>query len=396
MDEPVRILLIEDDEDDFILVRDLLAEIPLSKYGLEWVTNFDSGIEEIKKCRHDVYLLDYRLGRRNGLELAREVIAAGYRAPIIFLTGHEDYQVDMEAMRAGAADYLIKSQVNAPLLERSIRYAIERKRFEEALLKSHADLEQRTEELAAINEELQARIDECHRIEAELRKSESHLRRLSTELLNAQEKERKRIAQEIHDSLGASLSAAKFKVESALAQVGEGNSQASDSLKNIVPILQGAIDEARRIQMNLRPSMLDDLGILATIGWFCRQFESTYSAIRIKQEIGIREDQVPDPLKTVIYRVLQEAVNNIAKHSKATAVSIGLMKTDRAIQLAVRDNGHGFKMEDALSRSSSSRGLGLDSMRERTELAGGAFTIESTGSGTVIRATWPLSLQIAE
>jgi signal transduction histidine kinase len=142
--------------------------------------------------------------------------------------------------------------------------------------------------------------------------------------------------------------------------------------------------------MNLRPSILDDLGILATIGWFCRQYESTYSGIRVKQEINIEEHEVSESLKTVIFRVLQEAMNNIAKHSKANQVVLALRKTDQAIELVVRDNGHGFRMEEVLSRKRSSRGLGLDSMRERTELTGGTFAIDSTDSGTVIQASWPL------
>ena len=99
---------------------------------------------------------------------------------------------------------------------------------------------------------------------------------------------------------------------------------------------------------------------------------------------------MPDSLKTVIFRVLQEAMNNIAKHSEANQVLLALGKTDGAIQLVVRDNGCGFMVEDILSRKASSRGLGLDGMRERTELAGGSFRIESTASGTLIQASWPL------
>jgi signal transduction histidine kinase len=142
--------------------------------------------------------------------------------------------------------------------------------------------------------------------------------------------------------------------------------------------------------MNLRPSILDDFGILTTIGWFCRQYESTYSEIRVKQEINIGEDEISDSLKTIIFRILQEAMNNIAKHSKANGVVIALRKADQAIELIVRDNGRGFKREEVLSRKRSSRGLGLDSMRERTELTGGRFAIESGDSGTVIEASWPL------
>jgi signal transduction histidine kinase len=244
--------------------------------------------------------------------------------------------------------------------------------------------------------EMDIDITERKRTEEALRESENRLRLLSSQLLVAQEKERRVAAQEIHDSLGASLAATKFKVESALSEIGNDNPQIRVALESIIPIIRGTIEEARRIQMNLRPSILDDLGILATIGWFCRQYESTYSAIRVKQEINIEEHEVSDSLKTVIFRVLQEAMNNVAKHSEANQVILALNKTDQAIELVVRDNGHGFKVEDILSRKRSSRGLGLDSMRERTELAGGRFTIESTDLRTVIQASWPLQPTVGE
>ena len=215
---------------------------------------------------------------------------------------------------------------------------------------------------------------------------------LQERVLAAQEEERKRVAHEIHDSMGASLAASKFNVESALSQIGDDHPQARSALENVIHILQGTIEEARRIQMSLRPSMLDDLGILATINWFCRQFESAYSHIHIRQEINVKESEVPDSLKTVIYRLLQETMNNIAKHSKADSVNLSLRKTDGVIELGIQDDGQGFDLEEASSRKGSARGLGLDSMRERVELSGGSFSIESRkGAGTAIRATWPLN-----
>ena len=244
--------------------------------------------------------------------------------------------------------------------------------------------------LTEVGEELKGEIADRKRTEEALRESEKRLRLLSSQLLVGQEKERRLIAQEIHDSIGASLAASKFKVERALAQMSTDNPQTKDLLESVLPIIQETANEARRIQINLRPSILDDLGILATIGWFCRQYESTYSVIHVQQEIHIEEHEVSDSLKTVIFRILQEALNNIAKHSKANEVLLSLRKTDQTIQLVVRDNGHGFMAEDVLSRKRSIRGLGLDSMRERAELAGGTFTVNSTDSGTVIQASWPL------
>jgi PAS domain S-box-containing protein len=278
----------------------------------------------------------------------------------------------------------------------------ERKQAEEALRERTLQLQQltdtleqqiqeRAEKLEVANEELRTRIDECQRVEIELIKSQSDLRRLSVDLLNAQEKERKLVASEIHDSIGSSLSAIKFKVESALPELADRSPQTTTALKSIIPVVQGAIDEARRIQMNLRPSTLDDLGLLATIRWLCRQFESTYSAIGVKQNIKIEEHEVPDSLKTVIFRILQEGLNNIAKHSRAKVVLLFLQKTEQAIKLALQDNGQGFDLSKVQSPGGTPQGLGLKSMRERAELSGGSFEVESTqGKGTTIRASWPI------
>jgi len=223
-------------------------------------------------------------------------------------------------------------------------------------------------------------------LEEELKDSEIRLRHLSSQLLTVQENERKRISREIHDSLGQSLSAIKFKTESITQQMRENRyGKIAESLEAILPIIQESIEESRRIQMDLRPSILDDLGIIATLNWFSREFQNTYSDIHVDKKIDIQENEVPDTLKTVIYRISQEALNNIAKHSSAALVQLSLGKKGDKIELIIVDNGMGFDLE------SSKRGLGLTSMRERAELSGGSFFIESAiGKGTTIRASWPI------
>ena len=126
--EPLRVLLVEDDEDDFILTRDLFNEIRGRPSQLEWKKTFDTGLEAMARNEHEVCLVDYRLGAHTGIELLRAAIEKGCKAPIILLTGQGEREIDMEAMKAGAADYLIKGRLDSGLLERSIRYAVERKR----------------------------------------------------------------------------------------------------------------------------------------------------------------------------------------------------------------------------------------------------------------------------
>ena len=296
----------------------------------------------------------------------------------------DDYALRLlDLLARQTADIIERAQAEEALRQRSL----ELQRLTETLEQS---IQERTRELEVANEELKGEINKCQRVEVELKKSENNLRDLSIELLNAQEKERKMIAGEIHDSIGSSLSAIKFKVDAALTEAADKSPETTAALQSVIPIIQGAIDEARRIQMNLRPSMLDDLGLLVTVGWFCRQYETTYSEIRIDQRIKVEEHQVPDSLKTVIFRVLQEGLNNIAKHSRATKVLLSLRKKDRAIDLAIEDNGHGFDLSKIGSPGSTGHGFGLKSMQERTELSGGTFAIESTqGEGTTIRASWP-------
>jgi len=207
-------------------------------------------------------------------------------------------------------------------------------------------------------------------------------------LITIQEEERRRIARELHDSIGSSLSAIKFGLENNIEQV-KAIPALHESLITLISLSQQTIDEVRRIMVDLRPSMLDDLGLVSTLGWFCRQFHMVYPNICVEDQIGVAEEEIPEHLKIVIFRVAQEAFNNIAKYSRAELVSLALDKKDSVITLSIEDSGEGFDLGGAPSVSNQLKGLGLTSMRERTELSGGTFAIESViGEGTLIRAAW--------
>ncbi|MGV8075459.1 MAG: response regulator [Syntrophobacteraceae bacterium] len=349
------VLLVEDDEDDYALIRALLSDVASTEYHLDWVRTYDEALEAALGAGYDILLLDYRLGKRDGLELLRELSERNIEAPVIFFTGKGDYDLDIEAMKAGAADYLIKGEISAHLLERSIRYSIERKRSQDAL-----------------------------------RKSERQLKILSSQLLRVGESERKRIAAELHDDLGQILTAIKYGIEHTIGLMHQGTI-APEPLEAMVPTIQTAIEGVRRIYTYLRPSILDDLGIVATIGWYCREFGAATPRINIEKHIDVKEEEIPERLRVVIYRILQEALLNIKKHSRADHVEITLAKKDNVIELAVSDNGCGFDLRKYVSESSDISGLGLLSMKERVKLTGGSLHIEtSEGSGTSIRSSWPV------
>src|SRR5437588_3673131 len=133
MDDRLKVLVVEDDEDDFVLTCGLLKEVEGLHFEVEWAPTFEAGAEQVRQMRHDLYLFDYRLGADSGLDLLSLAGSVGCAVPAILLTGQKTDGIDIEALRAGAADYLAKGQFDSQLLGRSIRYSIERKRAEQAL-----------------------------------------------------------------------------------------------------------------------------------------------------------------------------------------------------------------------------------------------------------------------
>lgn len=235
-------------------------------------------------------------------------------------------------------------------------------------------------------------VTERKRMEETLVESEKTLKILSSHLFTAQEDERKHLAHELHDGIGQSLSAIKFCAENFQTQLVNGEATLGYMLlQKIISLTQNVIEEVRKISMDLRPSTLDDLGILATINWFCREFQSIYSSIRIETKLNIREDEVPVSIKTVIFRVIQEALSNVGRHSQADSVRLSLRTTGSHIELVIEDKGIGFDLGETHATRSLLKGFGIAGMRERVEFSGGIFIVMSMkGAGTFIRAKWPI------
>lgn len=233
-------------------------------------------------------------------------------------------------------------------------------------------------------------ISEWKKAEQALLTSKQELRDLSAKLIGIQEKERQHLAMELHDGIGQSLSAINFSLEKMMRKA-EQKSDTKDqsALKQVLPMIKNTIDEVRRMSRELRPSMLDDLGILTTITWFCRNFEKVYPNISIKKHLGLKEMEVPERLKIVLFRILQEAMNNVAKHSQANEVEIFLGRKGKAVSFKIKDNGLGFHSKAVLKSDSTQRGFGLTSMKDRTELSEGTFTLKTAPDrGTTISTLW--------
>ncbi|MCE5336943.1 MAG: PAS domain S-box protein [Desulfobacteraceae bacterium] len=226
----------------------------------------------------------------------------------------------------------------------------------------------------------------------EREKSERDLKALSARLLSIQEDERKRIARELHDSIGQSLTALKFSLEHVVRVVGPHNYEDTFRLfENVVPVIQRTMEEVRSICTGLRPSILDDLGIAATLQWLCREFQSIYPGRRAQLVVEVEEAEIPELIKVVVFRVVQEALNNIAKHSGADRASVSLTAAAGTLKLMIEDDGIGFDEGSPSHTAKSKQGMGLTNMRERVELSGGGFLLGSAPrKGTCIQAWWHL------
>ena len=303
-----------------------------------------------------------------------------------------DYEVQIRCRSGEERTVLLSAEILHIGKENSfltiIQDITERKKSEEELKKAHEELEkrvqERTVELSEAVQRLRAENIQRRQLEEILRESESQVRFFASQCLTAQEDERKRIANELHDSIASSLSGLKFRIE----KIGEEMKQGIGNLDSMMELPSKVAEinsEVRRIMADLRPAVLDDLGIVAAVNWFCREYEKTYSPIQVNNRISLSEQDVPDSLRTPIFRISQEAMNNIAKYSGASLVNLSLKREDTKIFLVIEDNGQGF------DREKIRRGLGLSTMLERAQFSGGSFDLESApGRGTIIRLSWPI------
>jgi PAS domain S-box-containing protein len=222
------------------------------------------------------------------------------------------------------------------------------------------------------------------------KQAEKTMRALSSRLINAQEIERKIVSHDLHDSIGGKLTGIKYSLEKIIFDLESVPNSLETSLKDVLTIVQRTIEETQRITKHLHPSILDDLGLFAAIRGICREFNEVYSDIQVISNFKMDEYELPDSLKISIFRILQEALNNVAKHSGADTVNLSLKKNKQKIELYIEDNGKGFDLHEVIHADSHERGLGLQSIRERTELFGGSIDIKSKkGQGTTICANWP-------
>ena len=221
------------------------------------------------------------------------------------------------------------------------------------------------------------------------KQAEEALRGLPRLIRQAQEVERRRVARELHDSVNQILASVKFRIQSMEEKLPQRDQKVSQETLKAKVLLEKAMQEVRRISHNLRPSELDDLGLAPALRSLCHEFGER-TAMNVELSLSRVPKNLPAEVELNLYRIIQEALNNIAKHSQATRVELRLARNGSAIRASIRDNGRGFDTQFVRTKKSKKAGIGLVDMRERAAFAGGAFTIKSApGTGTELEIEVP-------
>jgi signal transduction histidine kinase len=342
-----KILLVDDEPKSLYALQELLSTLG------ESLMTAPSGEEALRLVlKHDfaVILLDVRMPGIDGFETAK-LIRNRERSrltPIIFLTAAADEMTSMfRGYEVGAVDYLMKPVVPE-------------------ILKSKVSV-----------------FVELHRKSERLKESEDKLRRLAAHLISVREEERAHIAREIHDELGQVLTGIKMEVGWLAKRLKEPELlEKTDSMSKLI---DSTVQTVRKIATGLRPEMLDDMGLVAAIGWQAKDFQKR-TGIRCRVKLPPETTKLDIDVATTAFRIFQEILTNVARHSRATRVDIDLGVTDEQVSLEVHDNGVGIAESDLHGRKS----LGLLGMHERALLFGGEVSITgSPGHGTRVAVTIP-------
>ncbi len=370
MKPEIYILMLEDNEADAELIERTLRQRGLSA-RTKRVERRSEFIRELETHPPDVILSDYSLPSFDGLAalaIAREKCPD---VPFIFVTGTMGEEVAIETLKKGAIDYVLKTRLPrlVPSIHRALREARERA--------------------------------ERKRAERELRDSHDQLRALSAYLQRVREEERTRIAREVHDELGQALTGLKLDLsrlgsQGRRAEIGSRSTEfrplTSDlrlptPFKSLIARIDATIQTVRRIATELRPGILDDLGLVAAIEWQANDFQSR-TGVRCNVKAALEEPHLNPDLNTAFFRIFQETLTNVIRHAEATRVEVQLKKEPGAVLLEVRDNGRGISEAEL----SNTRSIGLRGMRERAALFGGEVNIRGVhGKGTTVMVTIPVS-----
>lgn len=352
MTRPLRILHLEDDPLDANLIRSVLQRegIECIVTRVEDKAEFCAALEK----ETDLVLADFSVPGFNGLSALALLRKKSSDVPFILVSGTLGEERAIESLRSGATDYVLKTRLA---------------RLVPAVRRAMSEVEDRVA---------------IRRAEAEREKYSRKLGRLSRRLVEVQENERRSIARELHDQVGQSLTIAQLNLQAMLQSPNPAR------VKETLSVIDDVLEEVRNLSLNLRPSLLDDLGLEPALHWYFSR-QAALAKLEVAMELQPLKQRLDPVIETECFRIAQEAMTNIVRHAGAHLVKVQLGADERSLHLRVRDDGVGFEV--AATRDEAVRGasLGLLSMEERAALAGGGLEfISHPGDGAEVHAWFPL------
>lgn len=346
-------------DDETITRTTLAALLERPNYHVVMAEDGIQGLEIAKQIDPDVILLDIMMPHMNGYDVCKRIREdPGIKAvPIIMITALDDREARLNGLSAGADDFLSKPfdsmelKIRLHTLRHTDRYrqlVDERKKLDKAL--------------------------------AELSEMNVQLRNISQQVLEAQENERRRVAVELHDEIGQSLTGLKLMLE-------RGQSNPGSILSESRAVINELMQRVREMSLNLRPTALDDLGLFAALDDLFKRF-TNQTKIKVRTNVNpLDEQRFNRTVETTVFRVIQEALTNIARHAKAGEAEVFFKVSPSSLNVRIADSGKGFDM-DAIK---TSRSTGLSGMAERVRLAGGRISLQSKpDKGTVVLINFDL------
>jgi two-component system, NarL family, sensor histidine kinase UhpB len=346
----IHILMVEDDAPDAELEQQTLRKGGIH-FTLTRVQTETDYIRELDNHPPDVILSDYSMPGFDGYAALRIAQEKRPEIPLIFVTGTMGEEVAIETLKSGATDYVLKTRLT---------------RLVPAVMRALREAQERQDRLLA---------------EVKLRESHRQLRSLSVYLQHVREEERTRIAREVHDELGQALTSCKLDASWLAHHQPRHQKELAEKAEKLSNDIDSAIQTVRRISTELRPGILDHLGLAAALEWQAQEFQ-TLTGIRCHVSARLREPPWDPELTTTLFRIFQETLTNVIRHAEAKHVNVQLKEDAVRVILEVRDDGRGISSEEI----SDPRSMGLLGMRERAALLGGDFRIRPLRGGKGTRA----------
>lgn len=370
------ILIVDDTPVNLKVIVDYLESYG---FGIRIARSGESALRRVQYDQPDIILLDVLMPGMDGFEACYRLKsnAATRDIPVIFMTSLTSTEDKVKGFEVGAVDYVTK-----PLHQEEVL----------ARITTHLRLRDLTLNLQEKNRllEISSRVEKERLFEA-VSQQRQQLRALANRLTDVQEAERKQLARELHDEMGQALTAISINLAAIKKDLPpQCLTPIKERLAEASLLTEQTLEQIRELSLNLRPSMLDDLGLVPTLHWYVKRYANRVTVETDFQVTGLKE-RLPPAIETTLYRIVQEALTNVARYAQASRVQLQLHRKNSVVAVFIEDNGQGFDLAEVVNRENPKNGTGLLGMRERVTLLGGKFNIQSqAGQGTQLAIEIPL------